>query len=53
MFNVFIIIFFVYTNIQINMYDNKYIEGFFEGEFKIISNKDETNFYDKYIVHAW
>lgn len=43
-------IFYVYTNIQVNIYDTKYRDGLVEAEFKIISYKEEKEYYDKYIA---
>ena len=47
-----LIIFHVYTSIQVDMYDNKYQNGVIEGDFKIISYKEESNYYDKYIAKS-
>ena len=45
-----VLLFYIYTNIQINNYDNKYKEGIMESAFKIISYKDEKEYYDRYIA---
>lgn len=43
-------VFYIYTNIQVNIYDTKYRDGLMEAEFKIISYKEEKEYYDKYIA---
>lgn len=44
------LIFNIYTNFQINIYDGKYIKTDVEDDFKIISSKEEKDYYDKYIA---
>lgn len=45
-----LVVFYIYTVVQLDMYDTKYIEGVIQDEFKIISYKEEKDYYDKYIA---
>lgn len=50
MFICCILVFYVYTAVQINMYDTKYKDGTIEDNFKIVSYKEVMDYYDKYIA---
>lgn len=44
------LVFYIYTSLQVNMYDTKYLDGAMEANFKIISYKEEKEYYDKYVA---
>lgn len=46
------LIFNIYTNLQIYKFDTKYPSGEISGSFEIISYREETNSYDKYIAKS-